>query len=293
MNPEPESKVPDQTQPEISNSDIVQGDNQTLAEDNVSQQAPVSSTPAQEVSQAVAPDNYRQLKSLLIKVLLGCLIAAASVAVVAILIGSMSEVVWRSIGTIFSAIIHIGIVFAIISITTSGNSKVARTTDFVVNASLVIAICSFFTSVFSTWDVLDGEIAAKLYATYIVLLLSVLHGKTLLDVEAVYQKVKPYVLANLVFIGLVAAMVLGVVYVDEGWRLLDGFYGRLLAASAVISVTLSVVVAVMHRLFIQKHPELQTVKAKHSAGRIIVAILLLVFVVFPLISTILGFMMYR
>ena len=55
---------------------------------------------------------------------------------------------------------------------------------------------------------------------------------------------------------LVAGLILGAVYAPNGDELLKGFYGRLLATSAIVDVTLSIVIAGMHRLYIQKHPEL-------------------------------------
>lgn len=234
-----------------------------------------------------------QLRGLLLKLLLGALIAAAGVAVIAVLIGQMNDVVWRAIGTIFSAIVHIGIVFTIVSITVSESAAQKRSTSFVINAAMFVAVLSFFTSIFGIWDVFQGDLAPKLYTTYAVGLFAIVHAKTLMDAEDQYKDARPYVIANYVFIVLVAAMLLGAVYVPTAWNILDGFYGRLVAALAIIDVTLSIVIAVLHRLYLQKHPEL-SVKATSanygnpsaigSGGRIIVAILLFVFVIMPLLS---------
>ncbi|MFZ1459059.1 MAG: hypothetical protein WAT17_04225 [Candidatus Saccharimonadales bacterium] len=245
-------------------------------------------------SQDKAVDNSRsaQLKSLLIKIMLACLIAAASVAVLAILAGSMGDVAWKAINTIISAIIHIGILFAVLSMTSDRNPLLQKSNDFVVNTSIVITILSFFTSIFAMWDIMTGALPFRLYATYALVLFMVLHAKTLIDVEVVYNKVKPYVYANYAFMVLVAILILGLVYVDNSWGMLDGFYGRLLGASAIVDVTLSMVIAVMHRLYTQKHPELkQQEQAHHSSptGKIVVALLLFVFFVWPLISMVMAF----
>ena len=87
-------------------------------------------------------------------------------------------------------------------------------------------------------------------------------------------------------------LILGVVYTENGSQLLDGFYGRLLAASAIVDVTLSMIVAVMHRLHIQKHPELQSqqqAKGGASAVKIVVTILLFIFVVWPVVGMVMAF----
>lgn len=233
-----------------------------------------------------------QLRGLLIKMMLGCLIAAASVAVIAILIGSMTDIVWRAINTIISAMVHLGILFAIVSMTANGNRKMIESTNFVINSSIVIVVMSFFTSIFATWDVINLEWATKLYMTYAVILFVLLHAKTLLDVEAVYEGVKGYVRANFAVMGFVALLILGLIYAPYELNLLGGFYGRLLAAAAIVDVTISVVVAVLHRLYIQKHPEMQrTEQVKHggSGGRIIVAILLFIFIIWPLMTSLLAF----
>ena len=78
---------------------------------------------------------------------------------------------------------------------------------------------------FATWQVITGALLFKLYATYMVALFLVLHAKTLMDVDALYDKVKPYVYANYVFMLLVGMLILGVVYVDNSWSILNGLYG--------------------------------------------------------------------
>lgn len=230
-----------------------------------------------------------QLKSLLVKILLGCLVAAAVVAVVAVLIGGMSDVVWRSIGTIVVAMLHIAILFGVISMTPSQRSAAAQdTANIVVNAVIIVAIFSFFTAIFNIWDVFDGALAAKLYVTYIVLLVSLLQYKTVSDAGDTHNKLRPFVYAAYGSIILVALLVLGATYSDNAWDMLSGFYGRLLAAAVIIDVTLTTIVAVILHLYLQQHPELRP-KAAHriSVGRIVIIVLVCIFVV-PMILS-LGF----
>ena len=58
-------------------------------------------------------ETVNKIRSILIKVLLGCLIAAAGVAVVAVLIGEMNDITWRLLMTVFSGMIHIGILLSV------------------------------------------------------------------------------------------------------------------------------------------------------------------------------------
>lgn len=226
-----------------------------------------------------------QTRNILIKLMLGCLVVAAAVAVITILLGEFTDTTGKALGTVFAALIHIGIVFGLVSMTAPGNKVLQKSSDIVVNISIGIVVLSFFTSIFGIWDILQGETLGKLYMTYVVALFAVLHTKTLLDVELIYKKVAPYVYVNYVFIVLVACMILGLVYLPDRIDLISGFYGRALAASAIIDVTLSVVVAVMHRLYLQQHPKKQDEAHRSGANsgvRIILVLLLFLFIIWPL-----------
>lgn len=226
-----------------------------------------------------------QLRSVLIKLMLGCLIVAAAVAVVTILIGEFTDTTGKALGTVFAALIHIGIVLGLVSMAAPEAKVLQKSSDAVVNISIGIAVLSFLTSVFGIWDMLQGETLGKLYLTYIVALVAVLHVKTLLDIQLMYKKVTPYVYANYVFVVLVACMILGLVYSPDGSDLISGFYGRALAASAIIDVTLSVVVAVMYRLYLQQHPKEQSKAHPSGAGSVVRVIFVLLFfflVILPL-----------
>ncbi|MCB9820220.1 hypothetical protein H6796_02895 [Candidatus Nomurabacteria bacterium] len=234
-----------------------------------------------------------RLRPILVKSMLGMVIAAAVVAVIAILAGSMGEIAWKSIGTLFAGMVHIFILLAVVSAVSKGDQRTETSTNIVINTAMIIAIMSFFTSVFSIWDVIDGTLTTKLYATYIVIMTAVLHAKSIFDVVTIYDKVRPYVYANTAFILIVAMLILGIIYLPEGSSLLAGFYGRLLAASVVVDVTLGIVVAVMYKLYVQKHPEMQLEEQTSggvagSVARIVVAILILLFVALPLMLFILN-----
>lgn len=229
--------------------------------------------------------NRVQLRSILIKSMLGCLIAAAAVAVLTILIGEFTDTTGKAIGTVFAALIHIGVVFGLVSMTTTAIEEQQKSSDIVANISIGIAILSFFTSIFGVWDMINGETLGKLYMTYVVALFAVLHVKTLLDVQIIYKKVTPYVYANYAFIALIACMILGLVYSPDRVDLISGFYGRALAASAIVDVTLGIVIAVMHRLYLQQHPIKSTAGSgahANSGVRIVLVLLFFFFVLWPL-----------
>lgn len=238
-------------------------------------------------------DSVTAIRALLIKLLLGSVVTAAVVAVVAILLGDFGETAWRAIGTIISAIIHIGILFAVISTSTSNDPRTERSANVVINVAMAIAVLSFFTSVFAVWDVMGATLSSKLIVTYAVVLFAIVHAKALMDMAVIYDKIKPYAIANYVAIGTVVTLILGIIYLPSELQLLSTFYGRLLAATVVIDVTLGIIIAVMQKLYIQKHPELQEASSR-AAGvfgiiRLIVALLLFFFIVLPLVMFAIAF----
>lgn len=229
-----------------------------------------------------------EIRAWLFKGLLGCLITAATIAVVAILIGGMGDIAWRAVGTICIAILHIAFLFIILP---AGHTSVSmrRSSNMIVNALLAIVIGSFFTAVAHNWELLDSSIAGKLYSTFIVAFISLIHVKALMDIEDDDPSVRSVVRYNYGALGLAALLVTGLIYIEDSYQLLSGFYGRLLAATFVVDVTLSIVVAVMHRLYMQKHPELVRTEeaSKHPAGRIaliVVASVIGFFIVISLVA---------
>lgn len=213
--------------------------------------------------------------------MLGCLVAAAVVAVGAILLGNFDDIAWRALGTVLVAAMHIGILLVVISTTAtkSSTSMIVRSSNFAINVAVVVAILSFITSVFGIWDILDGNLAAKLYGTYGIVLFATLHSKSLIDAQVVYAKIKPFIYANYIFVGIVSLLLAGAIWSE--FDLLDGFYGRLLAASAIIDATLSIIIGVMQRLHVQKNTEIkpEQLSSLNSGVRALVTLISLLFVV--------------
>lgn len=232
-----------------------------------------------------------QLRNILLKGMLGCLLVAAGVAIIAILIGNFDELTWRSLGTVFSAVIHIFVLLALLTGLPENNPITKKSSNIVLNATIVIVVLSFFNSVFSIWGLLDASLTGKLFMTFVILLVAIVHAKALEDVCVFYAKLSGLVYANFAFILLVAGLLLGLIYFDS-YNLLEGFYGRLLAVSAIVDVTLGIVIAVMQRFYVQKHPDLFIKKESAgapSSSRVIVAIFLFLLVSVPILALIFAF----
>ena len=202
--------------------------------------------------------NVEKVRSVLIKILLGTLIATAVVAVGIILFGSVGDLLWRVVGTMAAGVFYLGVLLAVLStIPHIGTGTKSRSSLFVVNSLLALTCASYLTLILSIWTVINGDLPWRIHAAYFVMLAGILYAKPLMDLEAVYGKIKPYIYANYAFIALACVLTSAAIIAPREWHLWDGFLGRAVAASVVINVTLSMVITVLYHLYLQAHPELR------------------------------------
>jgi hypothetical protein len=194
--------------------------------------------------------NSPQLKKLSIQVMIGSLIAAATLAVVAVLVGSFNEIFMRSLFTLGLVAFH-----ALASLAFVDQAAKASGSKLAVfnNTVFALIVLSFFTSVFGVWQILPGEFVGKLYATYGVLLFASLHGDMLAQTLGKQTLIDRIVYANFVFMGIVILLILPLIWTNEAD--FGGFYYRLLAACGIVDATLTLLAIILHRLYLQKHPE--------------------------------------
>jgi hypothetical protein len=206
--------------------------------------------------------NLAGLKSFFMKVMIGCLVAAGFVAVVAVLTGEFSDILGRSLGTICLIALHALVSFSYIDFTEKQKSD--KELSFFNNTTFVILVLSFFTSLFGVWGLIDGELIAKLYATYFVLLFAVLHGEVLYKITGKDDKITNIVYTNYAFMVAVVLMILPVIYADAAT--LGDFYYRLLAALGIIDATLTLVAIIMFKMYLQKNPKTDQVLFINADG---------------------------
>jgi len=184
--------------------------------------------------------------------MIGCLIAAAALAVVTVLIGEFNEVLGRSLFTIALIALHCFISFSFIV-----NNEKQKTFDsltFFTNVTFIIIILSFITSVFGTWTILAGWLVLKLYGVYFVLLFATLHGETLSKTTGKQSAIDNTVYANYCFMFIVVVMLMMVIFLSDSADVLGPIFYRFLAAFGIIDATLTLIAIIAHKLYVQKHP---------------------------------------
>jgi hypothetical protein len=191
-------------------------------------------------------------KSVFLKIMIGCLVAAAGLAVVTVLAGTFNDILGKALFTIVLVAVHALISFEFIN----NNEKQAtfENLGFFTNATFTIIVLSFITSVLGTWSILPGDIVWKLYELYLILLFAILHAEVLAKTLGKESNIDTVVFVNYVFMTVVVLMLLPVIFsnYDES---LGGFYYRVLAAAGIVDATLTLVAVILHKLYVQKHPK--------------------------------------
>ncbi|HSW80684.1 MAG TPA: hypothetical protein VLG47_07945 [Candidatus Saccharimonadales bacterium] len=193
-----------------------------------------------------------KIKNIFFKTLIVCLIAAAGVAVVTLLIGKFNDVSEKAIWTILAIATHalIGIAF----ITSNEKQETFDNLEFFTESTFAIIVFSFITSILGIWGVMPGELVGKLYILYFVLLFAVLHGEVLSKTLGIQDNINKIVAVNFIFMVAVVGLLLPLIFSSD-FENFPGFYYRLLAACGIIDATLTMIAVILHRLYVQKHPK--------------------------------------
>jgi len=192
-----------------------------------------------------------KLKSLFLKSMIGCLVAAAGLAVATVLAGHFNDVSEKALWTIVLVALHCLISFSFIV-----NNEKQDTFDslaFFTNSTFVLIMASFATSVLWVWGVIPSDLGSRLYAVYFVFFFAILHGEVLAKTMGKQPSIDNVVYANYFFMLVVILMLMPVIFLADNSDL-GSFYYRVLAASGIIDATLTLIAVIMHNLYIQKHP---------------------------------------
>lgn len=193
-----------------------------------------------------------KVKSLFLKTLIGCLIAAASLAVVTVLAGAFNDIAAKALFTILVIALHALVSFAFIN--NNEKQETFESLSIFTNVTFGLIVFSFFTAVFGIWGIFGGELVAKLYALYFVLLFATLHGEVLAKTLGMQSSIDNVVYANFMFMLVVVLMLLPVIFFTGDGTSLGPVYYRVLAAFGIIDATLTLIAVILHKLYIQKNP---------------------------------------
>jgi hypothetical protein len=197
--------------------------------------------------------NLEKVKSLFLKILIGCLIAASAIAVITVLVGHFNDTLEKALLTILLIAIHSLVSFSFII--NNEKQETFESLTLFTNTTFFIIILSFITSIFGLWGIFPGSLVGKLYELYFVLLFAALHGEVLSKTVLKQESLRTIVYSNYIFMAIVVAMLLPPIFGTASD--MSSFYYRLLAAAGIIDATLTLTVVILHKLYIQKHPDIK------------------------------------
>ena len=217
----------------------------------------IASTPVSTPAPAPEPAPHSSpLKSLFLKILIGCLLASAIVAVVAILAGGLGDVGGKALLTIFVVGLHALLALGFVNM--DGTRDETGGLKVITNVVFGIIILSFITATLGIWDVIPGDVAWKMYLCYGVLIVAVLHGEVLARMLNHQTITNTTIYANYVTMALVVTMLWIWILAPDMVEAMDPYFLRILAAAAVIDGTLTLTAVILDRLYLSKNPQLIT-----------------------------------
>jgi hypothetical protein len=196
--------------------------------------------------------NFVKIKNIFLKVMICCLVAAATVAVVTVLIGKFDDILERSLFTILMVAVHALISFGFIS----NNKKQVESKNLTlfINAIFGIIILSFMTALFGIWKIIPGHIVAELYELYFVLLFAIVHAEALEKMLGKQKLIDRVIYTNFVFMIIVVALFIPAIFTAFD-STLSSLYYRFMASMGIIDVTLIILTVILQRMYLQKHPK--------------------------------------
>lgn len=226
-----------------------------------------------------------QFKKYYLYGLIGSLIAAAMVAVVTILMGNFNDTSGRVLGTLGLVVFHSLVSLYLVK---DEHSKIEKLTFFS-DTLFVLLVSSLVTSLFAVWEIIGPETTSKIYALFFVLGFSALHGNTIFLIRNKDSLISKLVKVNQSIIASLAVMAILAIFIEN----ISDIYYRLLGSVAVIDITLTVVIVILYKLYLQKHPEQKNelvFESKKGGG--VFRVLLIIFLIYVIFQVLFSFLFF-
>jgi len=228
--------------------------------------------------------DFKKLRKYLTYLIIGILIVAACVSVVAVLMGAVNDAISKTYATLFWSAIHCLIALAII-----WNDSIEKTytrLPFFLNTLFLIVALSFAATVLKVWDVVTWHTLNNFYKTFATLAFASFHGEILSKVEKKKNHIDAAIYINYIFIILVFCLLQVQFYIDNVG---DLFY-RILAAGSIIDGTLSLLVIIFYRLYKYNNPttEIQAPQEEYDPIISLLMVLLVIYLFFLVVAPLIG-----
>ncbi|MFA6515372.1 MAG: hypothetical protein WCT42_03885 [Candidatus Paceibacterota bacterium] len=225
--------------------------------------------------------NFSDFKKFFLNVLIGSLIMAAIVAVIAVLTGDFNDVMSKAMFTLLMVVIHSTI--SLFFIHEEEKTSILKGLSFISNVLFMLVVISFITSICGVWDMFAGKTILHLYGTYVTLFFSLLYIDVLsraLNKESYIDKL---VYFNYLFVFIIFIMFQPLIYIHNSFNVLGEQFFRILGAVAIIDGTISILIIIFYKIYLHKHPVIEdptgqmAVKKTSSFRGLFLAIIIFIF----------------
>ena len=197
------------------------------------------------------PKKLGKIRLAFLYVLIGSLAASALVAIAGLIIGEFNEVIQKALLTIFTIFMHSLLILAIV---------IADRHNLIGKAILPtviggLALVSLATTTLGTWEVITAELAWRLIGLYFFII-----AATYVAVGVLKLYVNQIAVKALVFSSVALTALLTIAIIP--WSLdlfgdLNSLYFRIVAAIAILGVTVALIAVIWRTIAIARTPELK------------------------------------
>jgi hypothetical protein len=201
--------------------------------------------------------DFAKFKKIILYGLIGSLIVSALVAVVTVLTGDFNNTAANVLWTLFMVVVHA--LASLLFIWDDEKQNTFQKMAFVTNVIFTLIVASFITSIFNVWDIIPVETIIHMYQTYFSVFLASLYINFLSKAKGKENYMDMLVDSNYFIIFILFAMFQLVIYVNNAAQVLGEPFFRVFGATAIIDGTLSILIIIFYKLYINKHPVIKTI----------------------------------
>ncbi len=205
-------------------------------------------------SNEIEPARIGKLKLAFMYVLIGGLAASALTAIVALLIGSFSSEIQKSLLTIFIFFSHSLFILALLW--SDKYNEVGRT--LLPTTIFVLALANMVTTTLSTWEIISADGAWYALSLYVLIMGAVFIIAGILKLFVNKQAIKVGIYTT---IGSIAALVIALTpWILHIFVRFDPLYFRIIAALAILASTAFIITVILRAIALARQPELNITK---------------------------------
>lgn len=195
-------------------------------------------------------DKISKVKLGFLYLLIGGLVVAALISVVALLIGTISQSIQSAFLTTGAIVLYSAMLLLVVLADT--RNQLGR--SLLPTAIFILLICQMVTSVLGIWDILPEGMAGRFTALYCVALSGAFLVEGMLRLSLNHKVVKTLSYASSGAVVLFVVILSPWIILSEKNEFGDLYY-RIVAAVSIVIVTMLIVTAIMNRITVYQRPE--------------------------------------